>query len=61
MADEVKGSRLLPDGSYERLRPRPGEASRRSQDVLDPARHERAAQRPARLVDDGRGPRTQGE
>jgi polyphosphate kinase len=61
MADEVKGSRLLPDGSYERLRPRPGEASRRSQDVLDPARHERAAARPARLVDDGRGPRTQSE
>ncbi len=43
MTDEVKGSRLLPDGSYERLRPAPGVEPRRSQEVLDPARHERAA------------------
>jgi polyphosphate kinase len=61
MADDVKGSRLLPDGSYERLRARPGEPPRRSQDSLDPARHERAAPRPARLVDDARVPRATSE
>jgi polyphosphate kinase len=46
--DTVKGSRLLPDGRYERLRPQPGVPPLRSQHALDPVR--RAAneeQRPA--------------
>ena len=45
MADEAKGSRLLPDGTHQRLQAPAGQEPRRSQDVLDPARrHERTAQ-----------------
>jgi polyphosphate kinase len=38
LADDVKGSRLLADGSYQRLRPAAGATPQRSQDLLDPAR-----------------------
>jgi polyphosphate kinase len=38
LADDAKGSRLLPGGTYERLRPRPGQAPLQSQEVLDPVR-----------------------
>jgi polyphosphate kinase len=41
MADDVKGSELLADGKYLRLRPGEGQAGVRSQDALDPARRGR--------------------
>ncbi|HEY7726692.1 MAG TPA: polyphosphate kinase 1 [Anaeromyxobacteraceae bacterium] len=41
LADNVKGSRLRADGTYERLRPAEGEPALRSQDALDPARRPR--------------------
>jgi hypothetical protein len=36
--DDVKGSALCADGTYERLRAAAGKAPLRSQDALDPAR-----------------------
>ncbi|MBI5069167.1 MAG: polyphosphate kinase 1 [Deltaproteobacteria bacterium] len=42
LADNVKGARLLPDGSYERLRPAEGAPAIRSQDLLDSARRARS-------------------
>jgi polyphosphate kinase len=42
MADTAKGSRLRPDGTYERLGPAEGQAAVRSQDALDPARRAKA-------------------
>jgi polyphosphate kinase len=51
LADDAKGSRLLPAGRYERLRPRAGALALRSQDVLDPLR--RAANDELRAVPRG--------
>jgi polyphosphate kinase len=51
LCDDAKGSRLLPDGGYERLQPGPGAAALRSQDFLDPARRARNEVGPRALAE----------